>query len=284
MTTMIDAEQWTCPTCGETVFTRYCPACGEGHLLARELTLRGLFDQLVQALTSIDGRLIRTFRCLLSHPGRLTMAYLHGRRKPYVGPVSLFLIANVLFFAMESLCGGTIFTTPLDSHLHNQPWSPFVESLVTNRLATTQTTIDLYAPDFNRAIARNARSLIIFMVLSFALLPPIVFPRSKWPFVAHAVFALHLYAFLLMLFCLATAIPPFDVFFGGAGFASESLDHAIAVGLLIACAIYLYIAIGAVYGGSAGIRGLKAAALTVFVASIVLGYRFFLLLVTLYST
>ena len=124
---------------------------------AQELTLRGLFDQVFLAFTSIDGRVIRSFRALVSRPGLLTAAYLQGKRKPYIGPVSLFLIANVLFFAIESLTGGTVFTTPLDSHLHNQPWSGVAESLVSNRLQTLGTTLDIYAPKFDRAVARNAR-------------------------------------------------------------------------------------------------------------------------------
>jgi hypothetical protein len=174
---------------------------------AQELTLRSLFDQVFLAFTSIDGRLIRSFRALVSRPGLLTAAYLQGQRKPYIGPVSLFLIANVLFFATESLTGRTVFTTPLDSHLHNQPWSGVAESLVSNRLQTLRTTLDIYAPEFDRAVARNARSFIILMALSFALLPRIMFPRSRWPFVGHAVFALHLYAFMLLLFCIATTVP-----------------------------------------------------------------------------
>ena len=115
---MTGTEPWTCPTCHRTVSTPYCPGCGERPLRARELTLRGLFDQLVQAFTNIDGRLVRSFRYLLGRPGFLTVAYLRGQRKPYVGPVPLFLIANALFFAAESLTGGTVFTTPLESHLH----------------------------------------------------------------------------------------------------------------------------------------------------------------------
>ena len=43
------------------------------------------------------------------------------------------------------------------------------------------------------------------MVLSFALLAPMMFYRSRRPFVAHVVFSLHLYAFLLLLFCVAFA-------------------------------------------------------------------------------
>src|SRR4029077_6903149 len=108
-------------------------------------------EQLVQSFTQIDGRLIRTLRSLVSRPGFLTVAYLHGRRKPFVGPVPLYLIANVLFFAIESLTGGRVFTTPLDAHLHTQPWSPLAEGLVARRLDALHTTFAAYARTFNPA-------------------------------------------------------------------------------------------------------------------------------------
>ena len=280
---MIELEAWNCPTCNRTVSTPYCPTCGERLLHARELTLRGLVDQLVRAVIKIDGRLIRSVRCLVSRPGFLTVAYLQGRRKPYVGPVPLFLIANVLFFATESMTGGKIFTTPLNSHLHTQPWSTFAASLVSHRLETMHTTLDRYAPIFDRAVALHARSLIIFMALSFSLVPWIAFQRNSRPFVVHALFSLHLYAFMLLLFCLTDAIPPIEGWLGGAGFASETLDHVLAIALLAACAVYLYVATGAVYGASGVIRVLKVVALTVVAASLVLGYRFMLLVITLYT-
>jgi len=112
-----ETEPWTCPTCNRTVSTPYCPECGERPLRARDLTFRGLLDQLFQTFTRIDGRLIRSFRCLVSRPGFLTVAYLQGRRKPYVGPVPLFLIANMLFFATESFTGGKVFTTPRSTRI-----------------------------------------------------------------------------------------------------------------------------------------------------------------------
>jgi hypothetical protein len=46
----------------------------------------------------------------------------------------------------------------------------------------------------------------------------------------------------------------------------------------------LYVAISAVYGGSRARRAIESIGLTVGVAAIVLGYRFVLLLITLYST
>jgi len=42
---------------------------------------------------------------LLQHPGELTLAWTRGVRKPYVAPFQLFLIANVLFFALQSATG-----------------------------------------------------------------------------------------------------------------------------------------------------------------------------------
>lgn len=281
---MNNAVPWICPTCRTTITTPYCPACGERPLGPKELTLRGLVDQLLQGFTSIDGRLIRTFRSLVCSPGMLTLSYFQGRRKPYVGPVSLFLIANVLFFAMESLTGGSVFTTPLSSHLHTQPWNVVAESLVSHRMETLQTTLALYTPTFDHAMARNARSLIIFMALLFGLLPWILFPRSQWPFVGHAVFSLHLYSFMLLLFCVATTVEFVNRLLGGAGIGSELLDGGISLALLAACAVYLYFATGTVYGGNLAKRAFKTVALTAGVAIIVLGYRFTLLLITLYTT
>ena len=281
---MTETWSWTCPTCNTAVSTPYCPGCGERPLRERELTLRGIFHQLVQAFTKIDGRLILSFRCLVGRPGFLTVAYLQGQRKPYVGPLPLFLIANALFFATESLTGGTVFTTPIDSHLHTQPWSRIAGLLVSHRLEELQTTLAAYAPIFDRAIARNARSLIVFMALSFVAALSIAFYRNRSPLGAHALFSLHVYAFLLLLFCVATVLPPLEQWFGGAGFGSYWLDPTISIALLLTCGIYLNVATGKVYGATGVSRILKAVALTTVVAGIVLGYRFVLLVITLYTT
>jgi len=281
---MSQAVPWTCPTCHTEVGSAYCPDCGEKPLRARELSLRGLLDQMIEAFTNIDSKLVRSVRSLLTRPGLLTVAFLEGRRKAFLSPVALFLIANVLFFAMESLTGSTVFTTPLESHLHKQPWSVFAPQLVAHRLASLHTTLEQYAPVFDRAVALKARSLIICMALSFAFAPMLVFLRSKRPLVAHAAFSLHLYAFLLLLMCVGIAIQGIDGLLGGGGVNNEPLDHVIAISLLASSAVYLFFSTATVYGARGVARVLKTLALTVAVGAIVLGYRFALLLITLYTT
>ena len=278
------SEPWTCPTCNKTVSTPFCSGCGECPLHPRDLTLRGFLQQVALTLIRVDGRLIRSVRRLVTRPGALTVAYLQGQRKLYTAPLQLFFLANVLFFAMHAVTDAKVFSTPLDAHLHNQPWDALAGRLVMHRLETTHRTLDLYAPVFDRAMALNAKSLIVLMVLPFVLVLPILFHRSRRPFIAHVVFSLHFCTFLLLLFCIALVVVGADEMSGGNGLKSETQDHVLSISLLVASAAYLYIATGTVYAATGAIRALKVVTLALAVAFTVLGYRFALLLITLYST
>lgn len=281
---MTDTVPWTCPTCKATVVTPFCAQCGEEPLAPRDLTLRGLAEKLLHAITSIDARVARTGWCLLRHPGRLTLAWTEGVRKPYVAPFQLFLVANVLFFALQSLTGTNIFTSTLDSHLHHQDWSELAQSLLAQRFEKTHASIELYAPAFDRAVVLNAKSLIVLMTMPFALLLPLVIVRGRRPFMAHVVFSLHLYTFLLLLFSAALVAARISAWLGGGGLDSPRVDTVLSVINLAACAFYLYVAIGPVYGARGATRVVQTLVLALAVGAIVLGYRFVLFLITLYGT
>jgi hypothetical protein len=277
-------QAWTCPVCRRRQVSAYCPTCGERPLDPRSLTLFGLARELFETLTSIDGRLLRTFRCLLGQPGLLTRSFLEGRRREFIGPVSLFLVANVLFFFTESLTDGLVFTTPLQSHLHDQPWSDWVQRLAAGRFGNDEAALSAYALRFDGQVALHARSLPLVMVVAFTPLAALVFRKAKQPFGAHAVFSLHLYAFMLLLFSVATAIPSATVLAGTVRSTSHLLDAVLSIGLLVACAVYVYAGSAAVYGASRRRRVVQAAVLAIGMGAIVLAYRFALLLLTWHTT
>jgi hypothetical protein len=133
-------------------------------------------------------------------------------------------------------------------------------------LETRRTTQAIFAPIFNQTVALNAKSLIVLMVFPFALLPALVFYRSRcFPCTS----------------MLPAAAP--DRLFGGPGLESASFDHALSITELIACAIYLYIAAGNAYGARGVARVFQVLPLVLAVAGIFLGYRFVLFLITFYS-
>jgi Protein of unknown function (DUF3667) len=281
---LTDSVNWTCPTCNVTVTTGFCARCGEEPLAPRDLTLRGLGEKLLHALTSIDARAMRSAWKLLRHPGELTQAWTRGVRKSYVAPLQLFLIANVLFFGVQWLTGENVFSSSLDSHLHHQDWSELAKSLLARRLEATHSVLEQYEAVFDRAVVLNARSLILLMTIPFALILPLAFFREHRPFMTHVVFSLHLYTFLLLLFSVVLLLASFSKLLGFGGLDAPRVDNTLSIANLAACATYIYLASGPVYGASGILRAAKALLLALAVAAIVLGYRFVLFPLTLYTT
>ena len=99
----------------------------------------------------------------------------------------------------------------------------------------------------------------------------------------HFVFALHLYAMLLLLFCVSIAAVQVVVWSGGRGLESPWLDTVISSLILLVCSVYLYVSIGRVYGVRLVPRALTTVLLALAAAALVLGYRFALFLLTLYT-
>ncbi len=276
--------RWNCPTCKVAVTTRFCARCGEEPLPPRDLTLRGLIGKVVHAITSVDARAARSAWKLLRHPGALTVAWVSGIRKPYVAPFQLFLIANVFFFAIQWATNENVFSSSLDSHLHHQDWSEFAQSVVAQRLAGTNMNVEQYEVIFDRAVVLNAKSLILFMTLPFALILPLCFLRERRPFMTHVAFSLHLYTFLLLLFCAVLLAAKVSALLGFGGLDTPNVDNVLSVVNVLACAVYVYLAIGPVYGAAGASRIATSFVLATAVAAIALGYRFAIFLITLYET
>jgi hypothetical protein len=281
---MTTIKGWTCVTCRTQVSTPHCSGCGESEIRATDLGLRHLLIEAFHTLTDVDSRLLRSFRALLFSPGTLTTAYLEGPRKPYISPFEVFLIANVLFFAVQAITPEKVFSTPLASHLHGQDWSALARPLVASRLAAKNVTLEAYAPVFDHAVAVNARALVFVMGVPFALLLMLLFMRGTRQFAAHIVFTLHFYALQLLVLCAMLAMLLAQTWFGGSGIASGGTDVALFTSQLVISAIYLYIATGKVYAVRGVRRALTVATLILMVGCAVLGYRFFIFVVTLYST
>ena len=70
---------------------------------------------------------------------------------------------------------------------------------------------------------------------------------------------------------------------GGAGLNSESFDHLLSAVDIVVCGLYLFVAAGTVYKERGAFRIFKALLLVTVAAGIFLGYRFALLLITLYT-
>jgi hypothetical protein len=76
----------------------YCPACGQ-ETRARLQTFREFMREAAGRYVAFDGRWWKSVSALMFRPGFLTREYFAGRRRRYVRPAPLFLIASLSLFA-----------------------------------------------------------------------------------------------------------------------------------------------------------------------------------------
>jgi len=278
------AASWTCPSCGKRRRTKFCAECGEERLRPRDLTFTDLAARFARTLSSVDGKLLRSSRAILVVPGALTDSYIRGERRRFLGPLQLFLIANAIFFGVQSLTNTNVLSSSLDSHLHVQDWRDFAQSLVAGRFGHDEQAVAAFAKSFDRAAIFNAKALIILMVLAFAPVAALIFRGAHRAAGAHIVFSLHLYSFVLLMLCVALAIAYATLLMGGGGLASPTVDTWLSVANVTVCGAYIYLAVGPAYSASGASRIVAAIVLTATLALLFIGYRFAIFLITFYTS
>ena len=275
---------WTCPSCGRRRRSKFCAQCDEERLRPRDLTFADLIARFARTLSSVDGKLLRSARAIFLAPGGLTASYIKGERRRFLGPLQLFLIANALFFAVQSITNTNVLSSTLDSHLHVQDWRDFAQSLVAQRFGDDEQAVADFAKTFDRAAVFNAKALIILMVIAFAPVAAMVFRGAHRAAGAHVVFALHLYSFVLVVLCAALGIAEANLLLGGRGLASPAVDTWLSVANVAICGGYIYLAVGPAYSASGVNRAVGAFVLTAALAALFIGYRFVIFLITFYTS
>ena len=194
-----------CVSCGAVRTGEYCHECGERRITAADRTIAALVRHGLEAITDIDSRGLRTLRRLVFSPGYLTKAFATGQRKPYLGPVQLFLLANLAYFLVQPLTPFSGYNTPLVSQLTQQGYSGLLPVSEWVDAATARSGLDAAAFEavYNNQSDLLARSLVFLMVPLFALFLPLLTIGRRRLFVDHLVFALHYFAFdLLIIHCI----------------------------------------------------------------------------------
>ena len=155
-----------CANCSMLLTGRWCAACGQD---SRD-PLRdfgALTGEFLDNVVGWDSRLVRTLRLLFGSPGALTGEFVAGRRARYLGPLRLYLIASVLFFACYAL-------TP----------DPVLQTIAGS--GNTRTGAERMAH-----IARWLPTMMILILPGFALIVQLLLRGMRRSFLEHLVFVLH---------------------------------------------------------------------------------------------
>lgn len=93
-------HQKLCADCGTETLGRFCHNCGNPSHVHR--TLLHLGEELLHGVMHFDSRTWRTLPLLVFRPGKLTRAWVEGKRTRYVSPLALFLFTIFVLFMVLS--------------------------------------------------------------------------------------------------------------------------------------------------------------------------------------
>ena len=254
-----------CANCGQSLHGEFCHACGQRRFREADRRLGHLLRQALATATDLDGRFWGSLRALAFRPGQLSRDYLDGRRRRWMAPMALFLLANVLYFVLPT--GVTDFNLPLENQVRQPYHGALAERMVQARIARAeQERLARWAtlPEERRAVrpapvqraevaaAYDARAgdvgkaLIIIHVPLLALGLWLCFHRRRAYFAEHLVVALHEFTFLLLFFQLVL-LPAGWLYIALAGSTGEGMPPRAMVAALVLVAGHFGLALRRVY-------------------------------------
>jgi hypothetical protein len=208
----VETTRARCRNCGEPLRGPFCHRCGQSR---KELhrSLRALVAELAGDLWGYDSRLLRTLRVLLFQPGRLSLEFLRGRRVRYVGPIRLYLLSALLYFALfavveshfvqiqiganqggEETSHGPMVIGP--SSAEDGPGAPAEVS----RLERGAQKMAAERGRFDRLFVAQVPRAFFLLVPVYALLLRLAFRSSGLYYAEQLVVSFHLHSFAFVLF------------------------------------------------------------------------------------
>lgn len=188
-----------CVNCGTELVGKFCHKCGEKKVGRSDFALSNFVKEVFEKFTHLDSKLLRSLWLLVSRPGFLTVEYLRGRRKPYMKPLSLFFIINLLYFLTIGFNTLRTYESPLHVQLLNH-YSPVVQQMLDARFPTDKAAeMQAFEVRFDHQNHVLAKFLLLLMVPMMAATLWLLYGGQGFYFGEHLVTALHFQAVLLLL-------------------------------------------------------------------------------------
>lgn len=191
-------ERPRCANCDAKLRGKFCHKCGEKVVDRQDFTLRHFLADVFSKFTHLDSKVLHSLWLLCRRPGFLSAAYLQGRRKPYMKPLALFFLINLLYFLTISVNGLRTFENPLQAQLRN-PYSTVVKRMLAERLAgATETEKAAFEVAFDQQNHNLSKSMLLLLVPMLALCLWLLYLPQGLYFGEHLITALHFQALLVL--------------------------------------------------------------------------------------
>ncbi len=158
--------------------------------------LKYFLADFINALTFADSKLWRSLKFILIRPGKFSRDFVDGKRKGYMKPISLFFLANLIYFLFP------LFNT-FNSNLQTQIKSPsyihsgLAKAWVNEEVAKQKITFEEYEMIYNAKTNELSKLFLITMVFFLAFFFVLIHPKQDL-FADHVTVGLELMTFTIL--------------------------------------------------------------------------------------
>jgi hypothetical protein len=262
------AAREVCRNCGRVLYGDYCAACGQPERDGRPPSVTHFIHDLIHEYLHVDGKIFRTLGALFFQPGRLTQEYWAGHVVSWVRPFRVFLVILSLHLLVSPGAG------PLNHQIivHRSSAGKGLKANIVSGLIDSE-VIASYVPWFaqqeeGRLASEKERErfshefeqvyavIRYTSVLVFALSGWLLYHRQQPYFVYQLIGGLHFYSYWYAIAMLAGLLARLNPLWNN---------------LSIAACVYLFLALGRLFGERWYVRLWKTATLYLFVHLVELG-------------
>lgn len=160
----------------------------------------------------LDAKVLKTFWLLLSKPGFLVAEYNKGRRKPYMKPIQVFLVATLLFyfvFPPSYLFFAAIVNmgTGYDNNAVGANTIHYNIGYKIKQIAAQKNMpVEQVIAEIEKEAYYKSKEFLFIILPFFAGMVYLLFRKANHYFIPHLILALNLLSFFIILNLLAIPI------------------------------------------------------------------------------
>lgn len=278
-------EMHVCLNCSNEFSGKFCNKCGEKVISQRDRTVMHYFEGVFHMFTHLDSKFLKSVKLLFTNPGFISSNYALGRRQPFMKPVALFFVGNLIYFLFPFF---STFTTTL-YYQKNSDYGGLIAPQIERKMQSTGMTFDELAEVYNQKTVGYSKLILILLVPLFGIAFWIMNFRRRPLFADHLLMGLEFmcytlfYNTIILSLVLLVLHTVFKLF--GVDINPLFRDEKIFLLPIIVTSImyYVYRSQRTFYADKIIPAVLKAAAFLVATLVVITLYRFILFQVTMFK-
>ncbi|MBL7859324.1 MAG: DUF3667 domain-containing protein [Cyclobacteriaceae bacterium] len=189
-------DQHICKVCCHKFSGKYCNRCGEKVVNPQEKSFRHFLGSLLNAITFLDSKFLKTLKLMVLKPGFVSAQVIEGIRVPYVKPISMFFVINLIYFLMA---GSDTYNTRLESQLNQMPYSSMISGVVAQKIEKENISMDVFRVRYEQQSTSLAKLMLIVFVLFTGVFILILNVKKKLYFYDHLTVSLEFNSMFILI-------------------------------------------------------------------------------------